>query len=120
MERIKIILLGITCSIVCTITLLLCFSFFLTNNNFNEELIPVFLIVFFSLSILCGSIIMTRKIKKNGALYGASMSSIYIIALYAISSMYIGDFSIKMTSIYMITCGLILGAIGGVIGVNIK
>lgn len=120
MKKIKLIILGTTCSIVCTIMLLLGFAVFLTKNNINEELIPIFIIVCFSLSILCGSINTTRKMQKNGAIYGVIMACIYIVTIYSISSLYIGDFSLKIQSLYMILGGLGLGFIGGVIGVNIK
>ena len=120
MNKFKSILLGITCSFTCTILLLLGFSLFLVNNSINENYISIFIIIFFSISILCGAIITTRKIKSKGALYGFTMACIYTILLYAISSLYIGDFSIQNTSIYMIISGSILGIFGGVVGVYIK
>lgn len=120
MKKIKLILLGMTCSIVCSIVLILCFSAFLVKNNINEELIPIIVGIFFAISILCGAIVMTRKLQKHGAVYGLLMAITYIIVIYIISSVYIGDFSIQLRSLYLITSGLILGIIGGIIGVNIK
>ena len=120
MKKIKSILLGIICSFTCTVLLLIFFSLFFVNNNINESFISIFIVVFFSVSILCGAVITTRKIKSKGAFYGFVMSVMYIILLYGISSLYMGDFSLQKTSIYMITSGSLLGILGGIIGVNIK
>ena len=120
MKKIKSILLGIICSFTCTVLLLIGFSLFLVNNNINDGLISVFIIVFFSVSILCGAIITARRIRSKGAFYGFVMSIVYIMLLYAISSLCIGDFSIQKTSIFMIISGSLLGILGGIIGVNIK
>lgn len=120
MKKIKFIILGIVCSVICTIIFLLCFSIFLVNNSISEESIPVFIILLYILAILIGSTITTKKIKEKGALYGLLTTFIYIISLYIISSTYIGNFSISMQSICMIILGLMIGTIGGIIGVNIK
>lgn len=120
MKEIKCIILGIVCSVVCTIVLLLCFSIILVNNSINENTISICIILFYILAILIGSIITTRKIKIRGALYGFLMTFIYISSLYIISSIYIGDFSFSIQSAGIALLGLVVGTIGGITGVNIK
>ena len=120
MKNIKFIILGIVCSIICTIVLLLSFSIYLVNNNISENLISIFIVMFYMIAILFGAIITTKSIKEKGAIYGFLTAFIFIGALYVVSSFYIGNFSISIQSLYMIILGLVIGTIGGIIGVNIK
>ena len=43
-----------------------------------------------------------------------------MLILYIISSMIFMDFSLKLSSLIMIGCGMIAGIIGGIIGVNVN
>lgn len=120
MKNLKIIMFGIVSSTIFTIIFLLSFSIFLVKNNLNEKYIPIMVFVFFCLAIFLGTILSTRKIKKNGAIYGIIISTVYVSFMYIISSTFIGNFILTKQSLYMIGCTLLLGTIGGIMGVNIK
>jgi putative membrane protein (TIGR04086 family) len=60
------------------------------------------------------------NIKRNGLISGATIALIYIYIIYFLSSIITKNFSLNGYSILMIITSLLSGAIGGIIGVNIK
>ena len=71
-------------------------------------------------SILIGSSIGNKNIKKNGIVNGAIIGGIYILILYCISSILNWKFALSLQSVIMITIGVIFGMLGGIVGVNKK
>ena len=57
--------------------------------------------------------------EKNGMLYGALSGFFYMLIIYALSSIENG-FLLNSTAFIMIGVSIIMGAIGGIIGINIK
>lgn len=55
------------------------------------------------------------KIKKNGIINGGIIGLIYILLVYLLSSLTGSGFSLSIYSILMIVCGIVAGAIGGVV-----
>jgi len=81
------IIKGSLFSILLSLILLLIFALLLTYTELSETtIIPVVLTVV-GISILVGSTISTRTIKKNGLLNGGIVGLIYIITLYLASSL---------------------------------
>lgn len=114
------IIKGSILAILISLILLFIYATLLTYTEIKETtMIPVILTVV-GISILAGSMISVRKIKKNGMLNGAIVGLIYIIILYLSSSMCLVGFSITMNSFIMLIVGVITGIIGGIIGVNIN
>lgn len=72
------------------------------------------------ISIVIASVYVALKVDKNGWLYGALTGLLYIIILTIISMIAIGGFSLNQILISRILMGLIAGAIGGILGINIK
>ena len=121
-SELKKILVGIIkgsiFSIIISAILLLIFAVLLSYTNLSENtMLPVTLVVT-GVSILIGSMISTRKIRKNGILNGGMVGIIYIIALYLISSLFLAGFNLTFNSFIMLITGIITGMIGGIIGVN--
>ena len=114
------ILKGSIISIVITIVLLLIFSALLAYTNLNENVSTYVIIAIMGISIIIGSLISTRKVKKNGMINGGLVGLIYIIFIYILSSIFITTFgSINIYTIIMIIIAIITGIIGGIIGVNL-
>ena len=63
-------------------------------------------------SILIGSSIATKKLKKNGLLNGAIIGILYILIIYLISSILNSNFAINLVSLIMIGIGLVGGVLG--------
>lgn len=114
------ILKGTVISVVATLLLLFIFAVILTYTEVSENMIPAVIIVVTAISLLIGSSIANRKIKKNGIINGGIIGGIYLTTLYIISSAVSGSFSLGVKSIIMIIVGILFGVIGGIIGVNSK
>ena len=114
------IIKGVGISFAFTLICLTIFSALLTYTSLSENLIQPVVISVTGISILAGSFFATRKVGKNGILKGITVGLIYILLIYFISSIVNnGNFSLNLGSIIMILAGIICGAIGGIIGVNI-
>ena len=111
---------GVGISLVFTIIALSIFACLLVFTNLSENLMQLVVIVVTGISILMGSCIANRKMTKNGIVNGIAIGGIYILAIYIISSIVNdGNFSLNLGSVIMMATGIIGGAIGGIIGVNI-
>ena len=114
------ILKGVGISFAFTLICLTIFSGLLTYTNLSESLIQPVVISVTGISIFIGSFFATRKVGKNGIIKGIAVGLIYILLIYIISSVVNdGNFGITIGSIIMILIGILCGAIGGIIGVNI-
>ena len=120
MKDIKIIFLGASISTILTMLLILIFSLVLANTNFNESYIDCIVTIISGVSLLIGSSISAKKLKKRGSIAGGVISIIYMLILYIISSFIGGNFCISVSTIIMFAVGIVLGIIGGIIGVNIN
>lgn len=114
------IILGSTISFILTIIMIFIISVLLCNTNLNESIINPFIIFSSSFSILIGALFATRKIEKNGILVGSIIGIVYMLLIYIISSILNSNFSLNTNSVFLITFSIICGAIGGVLGINIK
>ena len=117
-KNVTSILKGVAISLITTFILLVIFSAILTFTNVQENAIVPVVIVITGVSLLIGSTIGNRKIRKNGLINGALVGLIYILILYLISSILNGNFLLNMKSIIMIIVSIIFGILGGVIAVN--
>ena len=107
-------------AIITSTIFLIVFAVLLTYTNLSETSITPVVLAVVGISILIGSYFSTRKIQQNGILNGAIVGIVYMLILYIISSMIFMDFSLKLSSLIMIGCGMIAGIIGGIIGVNVN
>ncbi len=114
------IILGSIISFILTIIMIFIISVLLCNTNLNESIINPFIIFSSSFSILIGALFATRKIEKNGILVGSIIGIVYMLLIYIISSILNSNFSLNTNSVFLITFSIICGAIGGVLGINIK
>ncbi len=103
-----------------SIILLVILSVLLSTTSLNENVINPSIIFISAFSILFGSFLSSKKIKTKGIIIGAIQGIIYMLILYLISSFSSMNFSIGTESITMILIGVVCGALGGIIGVNIK
>lgn len=111
---------GIVISIGLTLVLLFVFSAILTYTNISEATIEPMIIGITGVSILAGSSITTSKIKKKGIINGMIIGGIYMLMLYITSSSLNNGFAVNIYTIIMMVIGMIAGAVGGIVGVNLK
>lgn len=106
------IIKGTLIAFLFTLIVLTIFSALLVYTEVSEELIKPVIITVTGISILIGSSIATKKLKKNGLLNGAIIGILYILIIYIISSILNSSFSLNLVSLIMIGIGLIGGVLG--------
>ena len=110
---------GLSFSILFTLVLFLLFAVILRFSNISDTIIPGIVLIVSIISILCGASICTKNAKSQGWLWGGSVGAAYALLLYSISSLMSTGFSPTYTTIYLISGYILIGAIGGIIGINI-
>lgn len=114
------IIKGTLISFLVTLISLTVFSVLLVYTDLSEDTIKPVIITVTGISILIGSSIGTRKIRKNGLITGGGIGAIYILIIFCISSIMNSSFSLSPISAIMIGVGIVGGVLGGIIGVNTK
>lgn len=110
---------GLSFSFIFTLILFFFFSLVLRFTNVSDGIIPGIVLLISIISILCGSAICTKNAKSQGWIWGGSIGGAYAIILYVISSLTLTGFSFPLTTFYLIFGYIIIGAIGGIVGINI-
>lgn len=111
---------GIVISYLVTIPTFIVFSLILTYTDFPEKLISPAVVITTVISIFTAGSSVTRSVKSRGWLNGGVVGLIYMIVLYFFSSLVLGSFGIDRYALTMILIGVLTGAIGGIVGVNMK
>lgn len=114
------IIKGCVFAIILSIILLTIYALILTYTTLSESTITPVVLTITGVSVLAGSTISSRKIKKNGLIYGGTVGLIYILILYLASSLCLTGFSLSVNSFIMLAVGVVTGIIGGIIGVNMS
>lgn len=111
---------GIVISYLITIPLFCIFALVLTNTDFPEKLISTVVVITTIISIITAGSASTTGLKSKGWLNGSLVGFIYILILYLLSSLIFESFLIDRYVITMLVIGVLTGAIGGIIGINVK
>ncbi len=111
---------GICISMILSLLMMLVLSMVLSFSNVKESVIMPTVIFISAFSILVSSFLVAKRIENKGMIYGSLLGLIYMLILYLLSSILNFDFSLNANAVVMITFGIVGGAIGGVLGVNLK
>lgn len=111
---------GSIMGIVITLILLLILAIILANTDISEGIISTSIITITGISIFISSLLIATKIKNKGILNGALVGLIYILLIYTISSIASSNFLLSINSIILIFVSILMGAIGGIVGINLK
>ncbi len=109
-------IIAITITLVC----LVIFSVILANTEVAESTINPVIILVTAVSIFVGSIMSVSRILKRGIINGGIVGMIYFLAIYILSGIVNSNFSINISGIILIICGILAGMLGGIVCVNIK
>ena len=115
----KIFLKSIIISIFCSLFFIFILSILVSNTNIAEKIIQPSVIFISAISILIGGFFVSKKIRKKGIICGTLVGVMYMVIMYFISSFMNMNFSLDGNSFIMIGLGLLGGAIGGILGVNL-
>lgn len=116
----KILVKSVLLSVIMSLILLFILSIILALTSVKENIINVAIIFIASISILISAFLASKKIKQKGIVYGSGVGLFYMIILYLISSIMNANFGLTIETIFMILFGIIGGAVGGILGVNLK
>lgn len=119
-DNYKILGKDLAISIILTLILLFILSMVLSLSNVSENIMGVSIIFISSFSVLVGAFLASKKIKEKGIIFGSILGFAYMLILYLISSITNANFAITLSAIYMFLGGIVGGAVGGILGVNLK
>lgn len=114
------ILKGFIFSYLITIPAFTIFALILANTNFPEKLMSPAVVIITVISVFTASYIVARSTKSKGMINGSIVGFLYMLLLYILSSIVYKNFKIDRYSITMVLIGVLTGAIGGILGTNVK
>lgn len=119
MEKLKYFTISLAISFIISIALLsLCATIF-AYTNINDRHLESFVFGIVTISVLVGSIILSKKVNEKGLLLGAIFGLFFCLIVYLLTViLYKGFFITTVLGIYLAIC-MLSGIIGGVIGVNV-
>lgn len=117
---IKVFALTTIIEFILTLILLFILALLLSTTSLEEKIIEPAIIGIASFSIMLGGFITSKKIKTKGIVIGIIQGILYMLILYLTSSFINMNFSLSLQSFTMIGLGILGGAIGGIVGVNMK
>lgn len=114
------VLKGILAAYIITIPAFMLFALILSNTDFPQKLISPAVVITTIISVLTAGSVSTKGLKNRGWLNGSIVGLIYMLILYIFSSLIFKNFAIDKYVITMMVIGVLTGAIGGIVGINIK
>lgn len=111
---------GVVISYIFTFISFLIFAILLSTTNISDSYISGVICIISVMSVLIGSTSCSKKANSQGLMWGSIVGLIYSIILYLISSLLFTGFSLPLSSFYLIALSILFGAIGGIIGINLK
>jgi putative membrane protein (TIGR04086 family) len=114
------VLKGILAAYIITIPAFMLFALILANTDYSQKLITPAVVITTIISVLTAGSISTRGLKNKGWLNGSIVGFLYMLILYLSSSLIYRNFVIDKYVVTMVVIGILTGAIGGIIGINIK
>lgn len=119
MEKIKYYSINMLISFGISIVFLLITSLIFAYTSINDRYLNMFVFGIIAISVLVGSMLLLKKIKQKGFLYGILFGIIYCLILYFFTVIaYNGFFFTNTLGIYFLICAL-TGTVGGIVGVNL-
>lgn len=117
---IKPIVKGVFVALAVSLVSILLFAFLLRWTNISESLIAPVNQVIKGVSIFLGVFFGLKKVKHNGIINGLLIGFFYTIFAFLVFSLLDGAFSFDRSLLNDIIFGTIIGAICGIICVNLK
>ena len=106
-------------SFALSILLIFMLAVIISKTTISEAIIIPGIVTISSISIMIGTIRVSKAKKQRGIINGAILGGIYMFCMYIVSSVLLKDFSLNIKSFIMIASGILTGILGGIIGVNL-
>ena len=119
MKNIKYYTINLGVSFLISIIFLFITATIFAYTSINDRYLNMFIFGIVAISVLIGSILLLKKIKEKGFMYGIIFGLMYIFLIYFFTVIaYKGFFFTNTLGIYALICSL-AGMLGGILGVNI-
>jgi len=116
----KQILKGVALAFVISLVLLIICAVIMTYSPIPDGATRAVTITVSGISILFAAIVTARKSKRQGWLSGATCGLMYALLLYIFGSLIMLDFSFTLSTLLVGVIGFVVGAFGGIVGINTK
>ena len=113
-------LLGLLWAISLTLLSFVLFALLLTYTSLPEGAIPWIALLTQVASVAVAAAISAAQVGHHGYLSGGLMGLCYTLLLYLISLLFAGTFRVGSHFFILLIIGLFGGAVGGIIGINLK
>lgn len=110
---------GLILAFIITFTLLLILALVLRFTQVSESSIPFLNNLVFIISIVLTSALLGRMAKESGWLNGALLGFIYYLVILILNLIIHRSLDLGMLIVFRLLMATILGALGGMIGVNL-
>jgi putative membrane protein (TIGR04086 family) len=114
------ILKSVAMAYLITLLIFLVLAIILTYTEFPETMLPSAVVITTLISIMLAGTSAARRARTRGWINGGLAGFIYMLILYLISSFTVVDFRIDQYVWAMLISGILAGALGGVVGINLK
>lgn len=88
-------------------------------TKISEDIVPVSVNIVSALSVLIGGLYVAKNVDTRGWLNGGIMGLLYVLILLILSLFLVPDASLGISSFVKLALGFVIGALGGILGVNI-
>lgn len=110
---------GVLRGFIITVILLLIFAVVMTFIEVSSRASYIFYLITTILSIMYASIYAVRKIGRRGWLIGILVTLLYLCVLYVVSIISGNSIAVGVDGIRRVVLALIVGALSGIIGINL-
>lgn len=111
---------GVLLAYVISALLLIVYGILLTITSLSESSMSTIVMIITMISIALSSIYSAMKAESKGWLHGAVVGLIYMILLFLIGLIFDTGLSFDSFIIFRLFMGLVIGALSGIIGINLK
>lgn len=87
-------------------------------TEISERIIPTAVTIISGLSIITAGVYAARHTASRGWLHGGIIGLLYVLVILILSMFLLPEFSFTFMSIGKLLIGFVIGALGGILGVN--
>jgi putative membrane protein (TIGR04086 family) len=113
------LLMGLLYSLVIMAAATVVVSLFLKFTSMQEGNMPSAVYIIHSLSLFIGGLVSGRRAGKRGWYYGGMMGILYSVVVVLIGFLSY-DAALTLNTLILLVLSFVMGALGGMIGVNLR
>jgi putative membrane protein (TIGR04086 family) len=111
---------GVLIALIISAVLIILYGLLLSFTSLSESSMPAVITAISTVSIALSGIYVAVKVESRGWLNGALMGLIYMVVLYLISLLFKTGAAFDKFALFRIFMGFVIGALSGIIGINLK